>query len=104
MTDRQERMVNRIKREAEECFDSYEIKNFEVEENEFFVSVLIEIGTPGDEGTLAEAFCRYRVLVFIGKRGGTRIPCHKFLKNGEIKCFYRKYTEFFSSALAYMGK
>ena len=44
----QERKVNMIRRDAERCFSWMEIKKFEVEENEYFVSVYCVIGSPDD--------------------------------------------------------
>ena len=94
MTKAQERKVNMIRRDAETCFKDMEIKKFEVTDCEYFVAVVAEIGMPEDEGTLAAVFCRYHAQVFIGKRGGMRVPMHK--KNGDY--YTKKYRNFFSAA------
>lgn len=48
----------------------YEIKQYDVKEFPTFLSVVIEVGMTGDEGTLASVICRDRAHVFVGKRGG----------------------------------
>ena len=99
MTKAQERKVKLIRRDAETCFSFTEVKQFDVEENEYFVSVYAVIGSPNDEGTLAAVFCRDRVHVFIGKRGGMTIPVNKRLKNGKFRHYTKKYTSFLSAAI-----
>lgn len=77
MTREQERTVELIRKEAQKQFfygDKYEFKEFDVEENEYFVSVVAEVGLIGDEGTFAAVFCRDRVHLFVGKRGGVTYP------------------------------
>lgn len=85
MTKQQEMKVNMIKRQAENLHGkfstNYEIKEWRVEENEFFVSLVVEVGMIGDEGTLASIFGRDRLQVFIGKRGGAKIPFYTGNKN-----------------------
>lgn len=80
-TKYQEKAISNIKRLAEKLHghkaDSYEIKMFEVNENEYFVDVVVEVGMKDDEGTLAEVFCRERAQLFIGKRGGITYPVFK---------------------------
>ena len=74
MTKSQERALNKIKRLAEkwanEGFKDGELKEWNVEEDEYFVSVIVEIGGKNDEGTWAEVVCRDRAQLFIGKCGG----------------------------------
>lgn len=73
MTKQQEQKVNRIKQVALLEWvinDDYEIKKWEVEENEFFVSVNVEVGLKGDEGTLAAVFGRNSAHIFVGPKGG----------------------------------
>lgn len=74
MTKAQEKMVNKIKYMMEQEFfydkEKYEIKQFDVSETEYFVSVVGEVGLKGDEGTLAQVFGRERFHLFIGKKGG----------------------------------
>lgn len=85
MTKQQEMKVNMIRRQAENLHGShssdYEIKEWRVEENEFFVSLVVVVGLIGDEGTVASIFCKDRLQVFIGKRGGMKIPFYKNNKN-----------------------
>ena len=90
MTKAQERAVERIRRQAKQDLffgDKCEFKLFEVDENPYFVSVVVEVGMIGDEGTLASAFCRYHCQLFIGKRGGIRYPYH-----GRKGWTYRRFT------------
>lgn len=95
MTNSQEKAVARIRNLAEkwasEGFADGEIKEWEVEENEYFVSVVVEIGGKGDEGTLAEYIARDRAHIFVGKRGGMRYPVSKELKNGTWKHYYKTF-------------
>lgn len=82
MTNAQEKTLYRVLKMANE-FDysrgkgEYEIKRYEVDDCEYFISVVIETGIIGDEGTLASVLCRDRVHLFIGKRGGITYPCYK---------------------------
>ena len=80
MTNQQEIKVNMIRRQAENLHGNYssdyEIKEWRVEENEFFVSVIVEVGLIGDEGTMASILGRDKLQVFIGKKGGTKIPVY----------------------------
>ena len=95
MTKSQERALNKIKRLAEkwasEGFEDGELKEWNVEENEYFVSVIVEIGGKNDEGTQAEVFARDRAQLFIGKCGGVTYPVYKRLKHGT----YKHYTKTF---------
>lgn len=72
MTNAQEIKVKQIKREMEQSwlFGENEVKRFEVEEFDTFVSVVAEAGLKGDEGTLAQVFGRMSAHIFIGKKGG----------------------------------
>lgn len=95
MTKSQKRALNNIKRLAEkwesEGFKDGELKEWDVDENEYFVSVVVEIGGKNDEGTLAEVFCRDRAHLFIGKCGGVRYPVSKQLKNGDWKHYEKTF-------------
>ena len=53
---------------------NYEIKEYTVRGYDSFVSVILEVGMVGDEGTLAQVYARDRVHLFIGKRGGITYP------------------------------
>ena len=90
MTKAQERAIERIKRQAKRDLffgEEYEFKIFEVTENEYFVSVVLEVGMIGDEGTLAALICRDHCHLFVGKRGGIRYPYH-----GRKGWTYRRFT------------
>ena len=97
MTNSQMREVERIHKialgMAKDLHTNGEIKSWKVEENEFFVSVVVEVGSVSDEGTLAAVICRERCQLFIGKRGGVKYPVSKFLKNGEFKSYYKKWNK-----------
>ena len=75
MTNTQRKVIDYIKGNATNKsdlgigFTDAEIKKFEVEENQFFVSLFVEVGSTNDEGTLASIYCRNRVFIFIGKKG-----------------------------------
>lgn len=99
MTRAQECMIRKFRRDAETCFNWMEVKQFDVEENEYFVSVYAVIGSPTDEGTLAAVYCRERVHVFIGKRGGMTIPVSKKRKDGTYKHYTKKYSTFLSASI-----
>lgn len=83
-------MVKKIKQDVMKVFDfshgegKYELKEFTVSENKYFVSVVAEVGMKNDEGTLASILCRNRVHLYIGQRGGMTYP---MTKNGK---HYRK--------------
>lgn len=73
MTKAQEYAVRNIRAKVEKEFlltENYEIKEWKVEENEYFVSVVFETGLKNDEGTWASILGRDRGQVFIGKKGG----------------------------------
>lgn len=93
-TKLQEKAIARIKKLAENMMghpDKYEIKQFDIDENEYFVSVVVEVGRKNDEGTLAEVFCRDRAHLFIGKRGGITYPVSKQMKDGSWKHYYKRF-------------
>lgn len=79
MTKLQKKALERIKQLVEQDFysDEYEIKLWEVKECEYFVSLVVEYGLKGDEGTMAKVFGRDRAHLFIGKRGGITYPVTK---------------------------
>lgn len=92
MTTAQERQVNNIKNELNRMFDfdKYEFKTWKVDENDYFVSVVFEMGLIGDEGTAAAILGRDRGQIFVGKRGGLKYPVVKMLNNGNCKCYSRE--------------
>lgn len=58
-----------------DCFHNnpdYEIKEWEVMENEFFVTVRCVTGRKNDDGTLAACWCRTYRQIFVGHRGGVK--------------------------------
>ena len=93
MTKAQEKALNKIRKLVEDGFysDEYEIKKWEVEENEFFVSLYVVYGMKNDEGTLGEVFARDHAHLFVGKKGGITYPVHKLLKNGKFKCYTKRF-------------
>lgn len=97
MTNAQEKKLASIKRNAEEDLffggpEKYEIKRWEIKDYQSFVSLVLETGMKGDEGTLAEVFARDRAHLFIGPRGGTTYPVHYQTKNGNWHHTERTYT------------
>ena len=98
MTKSQERALNKIRRLVDQEIkgirgdrDDKEIKVWEVDENEYFVSVIVEYGYKNDEGTMASIICRDRAHLFIGKRGGITYPVSKKLKNGTWKHYSKEF-------------
>ena len=79
MTKAQEKAIKKIRTlvESDLYSDSYEIKKWDIDENEYFVSLVIEFGLKNDEGTLAAVISRDRAHLFIGKRGGITYPVSK---------------------------
>lgn len=74
MTKQQERRIAQIEEIMLNLVghpENKEIKTKDIEELEGgIVSVVIEVGRIGDEGTLAAVFCRQSAHIFIGPRGG----------------------------------
>lgn len=77
MTKYQEKAIETLKNEFFKYYSNrkpqnYEFKEVHVEEWEDTetVYVRLEVGQIGDEGTLAECFCRDTTAVCIGKKGG----------------------------------
>lgn len=95
MTKSQERAIARIKRMCEDTLffggpDEYEFKRWDIDENEYFVSLFFETGMKGDEGTLA-VLCRNRAHLFIYPRGRVMYPMHHTCKNGKHKHWTRQF-------------
>jgi hypothetical protein len=104
MTNMQQRVVNQIRRDAEKMHSvgNYEIKEWEVIDHEWGnVSVYLEIGLVGDEGTMAQYIGRDKLHIFIGPKGGTRIPCYKTKKDGTFHNYYSKYINIWQATQAY---
>lgn len=105
MTKSQAKAVEMIRKEAERTlfFGSdksiYEFKEWTVEEGEYFVNVVLEVGRKGDEGTMAAIVCRDRAQFFIGKRGGITYPMSKTCKNGKHKWWTKPYTSVLSAVI-----
>ena len=75
MTKAQERSIEMLRKKAmSELFfggaEKYEFKQFEVKEYEGYLSLTIETGLKGDEGTMAEICARDYCFLFVGDRGG----------------------------------
>lgn len=95
MSPAQEKMVAFAKKQILENDsngypETHEYKRFEVELLEWgSVSILSEVGSKTDEGTMAAIFCRTRRHIFIGRRGGLTL-CNpaRFVKDeeGNTKC------------------
>ena len=79
MTKSQEGAIAKIKRLAEENLysEKYEIKEWEVVEYDSFISVVVETGLKGDEGTWASIIARDRAHLFVGTHGGITYPVSK---------------------------
>lgn len=52
---------------------NYEFKHFEVRQRQGYVSLTVEIGRKGDEGTMASIYCRDRRIIAVGPRGGLEL-------------------------------
>lgn len=88
MTKSQIKAIEIIKKLAETLYgdmSKYEIKEWEIEECPYFVSLYVSVGMKNDERTMA-VYCRDSAHLFIGKRGGIKYPVYK---NG------RTYTKVF---------
>ena len=74
MTKAQERAIEKLRKQTERDLffsEKYEIKQFEVKEYEDgCLTLAIETGLKGDEGTMAEIYARDYCFLFIGDRGG----------------------------------
>ena len=81
MTNSQQNKINMIRNQAKnlhgEYSKNYEIKQWEIEEYDNFISLVVEVGMIGDENTYASIYARDRLHVFIGKKGGVTIPIYK---------------------------
>ena len=95
LTKAQEKAISNIKKLAEKVHerhaDKYEIKRFDVDTNEYFADVVVEIGMKDDEGTMAEVFCRECAQLFVGPRGGITYPVSKQMKNGSWKHYTKRF-------------
>lgn len=74
MTRYQEKRINQIEEIMLNLVgypETKEIKEKSVHDiGHGIVSLVIEVGDVGDEGTLAAVFCRQRAHIFIGPKGG----------------------------------
>lgn len=98
MTHMQELRVEQLRKDAIRLMNDFhtngELKKFEVEEHEYFVSVIVVVGSVGDEGTLASIMCREDAHIFIGKRGKVYYPVWDKERNDQR---YKNYTSMFSA-------
>lgn len=97
MTNKQEKAVEMLRREAKRSFffggeEKYEFKRFEVQEHELgYVTVAIETGLKDDEGTMAEVYAREYCYLFVGERGG--VTWYKHNKNGKsVKRYFCEHS------------
>ena len=73
MTKQQERRIAQIEEIMMNLVghpETKEIKEKNIEDLGHCISMVIEVGQIGDEGTLAAVFCRQRAHIFIGRKGG----------------------------------
>lgn len=94
MNRAQELQVARIRQLTEKDLlmsGRYEVKKFDVTEYDKFIALYIETGMEGDDGTLAEIFCRYTAHLFIGRRGGITYPVHKPNRNGDWRMYNKPF-------------
>lgn len=76
MTPKQAAMIDLLKArilERNAAWGATEMKHFAIEdvrEDSDLVFMVIEVGSPNDEGTLASVFCRDRRHIMIGPNGG----------------------------------
>ena len=106
MTPDQKRKIEKLRKDAETYASFMEIKKFDVEETcSKFVSVFVEIGMIGDEDNIfSRLYNREHTLVFIGKRGGMKVPHSRQLKNGKWTHGYKPYTSFFMACRDYNAR
>jgi hypothetical protein len=93
MTNSQERAVQSFRRTVERellLSEDYEVKRFDIEDCNSFVSVIFETGLKGDEHTLASVFGRERGHIFIGKKGGITYPI-SYQKDDKYVTKYKTY-------------
>ena len=81
MTNSQRNKINMIRKQAVNLHGdfakNYEFKQWEIEEYDTFISLIVEVGMIGDENTYASIYCRDRLHVFIGKKGGVTLPIYR---------------------------
>lgn len=84
MTDSQRNKIEMIRKQAVNLHGdfskNYELKQWEIEEYDTFVSLVVEVGMIGDENTYASIYGRDRLHVFIGKKGGVTLPIYRHNK------------------------
>ena len=92
MTKSQERAIENIKRLVEkELGERREIKEWDVDDGEYFVSLYIVYGVKDDEGTMA-AYFRNTAHLFIGKRGAVTYPVWSKTKKTSITRKFHGYS------------
>ena len=100
MTNSQKSAIERLRQSAIETAlysDKFELKKFEITENEFFVTLIIETGIKDDEGTMAY-YTREHAMFFIYKRGRIMYPVNCG-KRSTTKHF-DKFDNFLTAAIA----
>lgn len=77
-TPSQQRKIDGIRRTIERTMNSYldenhyEIKEWTETDYDHFVAIWAVVGLKNDEETLAEALCRDKWQIFVGRKGGVR--------------------------------
>ena len=91
MTKSQEKAIEKIRQQVIDGWysDELEFKQFEIEDCRYFVSVFVESGMKGDEGTLAAVFSRDCAHFFVGKRGGITYPVWDQKKKKQYRRQYK---------------
>lgn len=93
MTKAQENSIGRVRRLVErDLLDGHEVKRWEIEDCTYFVSLLVETGLKGDEGTYAEIFARNTAHLFIGKRGGVTFPVWNAKTQHQVRRAFHWYS------------
>jgi len=86
MNKLQEKAISGFRSDVQRyCRDRYEIKRWEIDEIGVngILSLVVVVGLPGDEGTMAAIFARDHAHIFIGPRGGITYPV--FRKRHQIE-------------------
>lgn len=80
MTKAQQNKIDMIRKQAENLHGdfskNYEIKEWNIEDFDTFISLIVEVGMIGDENTYACIYGRDRLHVFIEKNGRVIIPIY----------------------------
>jgi len=104
LTKAQTQAVERIKKDIQrwygDNFSNYEYKTFKLTSGYKSHYLYVVVGRVGDEGTMAEIFCRDKAHFAIGERGRIMVDSNYRKSSG----FCRPYKGWVDSFLAYNGK